>query len=441
LAEFSHNRTTNYLKQIKGSIVFKFGAILTSFISMPIMIKYLGPEAFGIWATMLSFITWVMLFDLGVGNGLKNKISESLAIDDVNSASIYITTAYVVVGLLSLCLFILFFSLSFFISWQEVFNSVVISEEELRLAIITLSFFLFFNFWISLANQIYHGLQNSSVVVFGQFVSNLLSLILICGLYYYASPSLTYMVLCYGLSLITSNIGLSFFIFNKRRDLVPMLTLFDGHKIKPLLTFGLSFFIIQVAVLAIFLSDKVLITQLLGPEKVTPYEVVFKLFSVITIVHGLLLTPLWPAYTDAYHKKDFDWIRKALLNQLRIFVILAVLAILIVQIAPEIIALWIGTSFNVDNTLYLFMGLFIIISVWNNVFAYFVNAIGVLHVQTITAIIAGITNIPLSIYFVENCQMGLSGVVLGTVCSLSIFAVFGSIQVYLIINKSKKEYA
>lgn len=38
---------------------------------MPIMIKYLGAEQFGIWATMLTLITWVMLFDFGIGNGLK----------------------------------------------------------------------------------------------------------------------------------------------------------------------------------------------------------------------------------------------------------------------------------------------------------------------------------------------------------------------------------
>ncbi len=398
-------------------------------------------EMFGIWATMLTLISWVMLFDLGIGNGLKNKVSESLAKNDASLATAYISTAYVVIGLVSLVLFLIFLPLSFWVPWQGVFNTVTISEGNLRIAVMSLSFFVFFNFWISLVNQIYHGMQKSSVVVLGQCISNFLALIAIFSLYKYASVSLTYMVFAYGFSLISANIGISCFLFYKRSDLKPRFSLFDNHKMKPLLSLGLNFFVIQVAVLAIFMTDKILITQLLGPAEVTPYEVVFKLYSVLTIVHGLILAPLWPAYTDAYHKKDFRWIRKTLRNQLKIFLILVLFTILMTAIAPKIITLWIGTSLNVDDKLYLFMGLFIIISVWSNVFAYFVNAIGALRVQTITAVISGISNVPLSIYFAKNLEMGLSGIVLGTVCSLSLFAIFGAVQVYFIMEKSKDQYA
>ena len=97
-----------------------------------------------------------------------------------------------------------------------------------------------------------------------------------------------------------------------------------------------------------------------------------------------------------------------------------------------------GKNIVVQADLYLYMGLFVIISVWSNVFSYFVNAIGALRVQTITAIIAAMINIPLSIYFAKNLQMGLSGIMLGTISSLSIFSVCGAIQVYLIIIKNKK---
>ncbi len=68
----SEVRTTNFLSQIRKSFVFKLGAILSTFIAIPIMIKYLGLEIFGIWSTMLTLITWVMLFDLGIGNHYNN---------------------------------------------------------------------------------------------------------------------------------------------------------------------------------------------------------------------------------------------------------------------------------------------------------------------------------------------------------------------------------
>ena len=211
----SKARSHNYVKQVKGSVLYKVGAVAATFLVMPIMIKYLGVEQFGIWATMLTLITWVMLFDLGIGNGLKNKVAESLAQNNSKQAARFISTAYGLIGIISFALFSIFLVLSFWIPWQVVFNSQAISEAALRQTIVTLSFFIFFNFWISLVNQIYHGLQKSSVVVLGQFISNILSLFLVFFLYQFTQASINLMVWAYGLSLVVANLVLSFFGFKK----------------------------------------------------------------------------------------------------------------------------------------------------------------------------------------------------------------------------------
>ena len=75
---------------------------------------------------------------------------------------------------------------------------------------------------------------------------------------------------------------------------------------KSITSLGFQFFIIQIAVIVIFTTDKILITQLFGPEYVASYDVVFKLFSIITIAHGILMAPLWSAYSDAYHRNDIE---------------------------------------------------------------------------------------------------------------------------------------
>ena len=186
------------------------------------MIKYLGVEQFGIWSTMLTLIGWVMMFDFGIGNGLKNKISESLARNDTQKAAGFISTAYGLIGFISIFLFFTFFSISYYIPWQRVFNTQIISDDELRYAAVALSF---------------------------------------------------------------SNGLLSFLIFSSNVNLKPNLKSFDSKKVYSLLSLGVKFFVIQLAVIVIFMTDKIIITQLLGPENVTPYEVVFKLFSVFTIAY------------------------------------------------------------------------------------------------------------------------------------------------------------
>lgn len=437
MTEVSKARTQNYLKQLKGSAFFKLGAILSTFIAMPIMIKYLGVEVFGIWATMLTLISWIMLFDLGIGNGLKNKISESLAQDDIESASSFISTAYVIIAGVSLALFLVFLLASNWLPWQTIFNTDIVSEVALKDAVITLSFFVFFNFWISLVNQIYHGLQKSSVVVLGQFISNILALAFIYALYLFTEPSIVYMVWAYGISLVIANMLLTAFLFNEHRGFKPTIRMFDSEKIRPLLSLGIKFFVIQLAVLMLFMTDKILITQLLGPAEVAPYEVLFKLFSVFTVLHTLILIPLWPAYSDAYERGDFIWIRTQIKKQILIGIGIVFGAFVFVIIGPVIVAVWIGELVTIPKSLYFMFALFIAFSVWSNVFAYFVNSIGRLSVQLSTAVVAALLNVPLSIIFVKVYGMGLEGIVLATVISLSIYSVLGPIQVFRILRREQ----
>lgn len=212
---------------------------------------------------------------------------------------------------------------------------------------------------------------------------------------------------------------------------------FDKNKVSPLLSLGIKFFIIQFAVLVVFMTDKILITQLLGPEHVTPYEVLFKLFSVFTVIHGLLLAPLWPAYSDAYQRGDLDWIRSSIKQQIKVAMILFVGAFILAAIGHWVVKLWIGDEIVVSNMLYYLFAVFIAFSVWSNVFVYFVNAINEPGVQLYTSIIAAIINIPLSICLVKVFELGLNGIISATIVSLSIFAFLGPIQVFRVIKVSK----
>jgi O-antigen/teichoic acid export membrane protein len=235
--------------------------------------------------------------------------------------------------------------------------------------------------------------------------------------------------------MVVSNLLLIYYFFKKHAEVKPSIKYIDLSRIKEIASLGVKFFIIQMAVLVIFATDNIIITQVLGPEHVTPYNVVFKLFSIITIGHSIILAPLWSAYTDAYTKGDIGWIRNILkkLNMLMIPIIIGVLILII--FARQIINIWIGPVIKFPYLLVLFMGIYTVISVWNNIYAYFVNGIGRIKPQMFSAILGGFINIPLSIYFAKYLSMGISGVILGTIVSLSLFAIIGPIQTYYILNK------
>jgi O-antigen/teichoic acid export membrane protein len=248
------------------------------------------------------------------------------------------------------------------------------------------------------------------------------------------TPSIYYLELVYGISLIISNGALSLWFYSQRQDLIPSLS-FEKKHVRPLLSLGVQFFVIQLAGLVIFTTDKILITQLFGPQYVTQYDVVFKLFGIISLIHALITGPLWSSYTDAYHRGDFVWIKAILRKQLILFGVIVISVIIMIPMVKLIVALWISEDFEVSMPLVISMAGFTLISTWCNIFAIFVNGIGQIKLQLFTAIIAMIINIPLAIYFTKYLGFDVNGIVLATCTSLSLFAIAGPIQVYFILRE------
>lgn len=436
----SKERTRNYHHQIKGSVVYKVVGIAASFFAIPLMIHYLGQEQFGVWSTLLTVMSWVVSFDLGIGNGLRNKVAEALAKNDRVEAAHYIASGYSLIGLIALSLWAVVTVASFFVPWQVVFNTQAIPEATLRFTVQIAVFFIVLNFWIGLIGALLGAVQRTSLVALGQVISNLLALMLVFVLTKTTEASISNLAFVYGVSLVVANVLLSFGFYRQHPELRPKPYL-DKKHVRPLLSVGLQFFTIQLAVLVIFTTDKMLITQLFGPQYVTQYDVVFKLFSVITIAHGLITVPLWSAYTDAYHRNDFPWIKHMLRKQLMIYggIVLSVIAM--VLLARPIIKVWVGSEVIVSFPLVVSMGLLMLVSTWNNIYGLVLGGLGKIRLGSIYTIFTALLNVPLSYYIAVKLDFGVSGIVLGTLVSIFISSIISPIQVYFFIySKSKNNF-
>ena len=51
----------------------------------------------------------------------------------------------------------------------------------------------------------------------------------------------------------------------------------------------------------------ILISNVSGPNEVTSYNIAYKYLGIAMMIYSIILSPLWPAFTDAYTKKDFNW--------------------------------------------------------------------------------------------------------------------------------------
>jgi O-antigen/teichoic acid export membrane protein len=438
-SQVSHVRSSKYLNQLKGSFIFKVLALLASFIVIPLMIKYLGITKYGIWSTILSIMSWILMFDLGIGNGLRNKISESIAKCDLHAAKQYVSTAYASIGLACIFIASCFFLVNESISWNLIFNTDVLTNNELKLIVNISMLFVLVNFILSLINQVLNAVQKTQYVVLNQLLSNVLSLIFVYILYVFTEGAMSYLAFAYGFSILISNSIFSIWFYKSNPNFTPRFSYVRKNRLVDILTLGGRFFVIQIAVIILFTTDKLVITQLLGPAYVTPYDVIFKLFSAITIIHGIIVAPLWTSYSDAFHRGDYTWMRRMMNKQLQVYGLILLGTLFLSLTSLYIIDIWVGELPHLDLHLIYLSALFVVVLAWNNVFAIFLNGINETKLQLRTAIVASIINIPLSIFFVKFYNMGIEGIVLGTIISLSIFALLGPYESYKFLYKVKHD--
>jgi Na+-driven multidrug efflux pump len=156
---------------------------------------------------------------------------------------------------------------------------------------------------------------------------------------------------------------------------------------------------------------------------------------MVTIFHGIIVAPLWSGYTDAYTKGDIHWIRKVILKLNVLMIPIIFIVSLLVIFSKDIISVWVGPNIQFSRLLVILMAAYVVLSIWSNIYAYFLNGIGKIKIQMYSSIVAGLINIPISIFFIYFFDMGTSGVILGTIVSLSLFAVIGPIQSYFVLKK------
>ncbi len=430
MSEKSSFRSRNYFKQLKSSFIFKVLAILASFLVIPVMIQYLGHEKYGVWSTLLSILSWIVMFDIGIGNGLRNKLSESIAKNEYIKAREYISTTYAAIACVAILVGFIFAIISEWINWSRVFNTETVSREMLAVIVNVSMFFVLINFVFATVNQILNALQKTNITVFNQFLANLFSLFFVFVLSKNTDGKLEYIAIVFGLSILFSNMLVSFWFYRRNVIYRPAIHLIKKERLFETLSLGSQFFIIQIAVIVLFTTDRLIISQLLGPEYVTPYDVVFKLFSVVTIFHGIIVAPLWNSYSDAYHRNDYTWMQGMMKRQMKILGFILLATMLLMLLIPSIIQIWIGDINNLSLNMIVSLCFFTLFQAWNNIFAMFLNGINETRLQVRTAIIAAIINIPLSILFVKCFGMGVDGIVLGSIVALGIFSVFGPYESY-----------
>ena len=169
---------------------------------------------------------------------------------------------------------------------------------------------------------------------------------------------------------------------------------------------GIKFFIIQMAMVFIFQSTNIIIAQILGPEQVTVYNIAYKYFTIPMTIALIVVSPLWSAFTDAYTKKDYNWMKKTN-EKLYLFAGLISLVLIIFLLCDNIAyELWIGKDILIPHTISFLMFLNIVAATNYNIFAFIVSGTGKLKLILYTHLCLSIFYIPIGYLVGKKYQLG-----------------------------------
>jgi O-antigen/teichoic acid export membrane protein len=395
--------------------LIKCFSVVISFLLIPLALDYLNPVKFGIWLTLTSVIGWFAFFDIGIGNGLRNKLAEAFAKNDQELARTYISTSYAVLSIIIGIIYLLFILVFPYINWSTILNTPPeMSTEISRLIFIVFSFFSL-QFIVKLISMILKADQRSSISGGINTLASLLSLIFVFILTKTTESSLLWLSVAISAANIIAPMIASIWFFSKDyRHLIPSFKYVKLSCAKDLIGIGFLFFVMQFAALVLFSTDSFIIDQLYGPEEVTPYNIAYKYFSIITMGFAIITTPFWTAYTDAYHKGDIAWIKRITKKLVLFWAGLVFAVLLMIACSGIFYKVWVGDKIHIPLLLSVSMGVWVLISTWTSIFGNFLSGVGKIRLSLYHSVIMIIVNIPLSVFLAKYLNLGSAGVIIGT---------------------------
>lgn len=406
-----------------ASVAAKVTSMLTLFISIPLTLHYLGAERFGLWMTISSVIAMLSFADMGIGNGLLTAIAHAHGRDDHAAIRRYISSATAILSAIALTILCIFFFAYPFIPWAKLFNvsnSVAIQESGWAVAAFVVCFAL--NIVLSSVQRVQLALQMGFVANLWQIAASILALgaVLVVIHFRLGLPWLVGAMSGAPL-LITILNGLVFFTRIKPQ-FRPSPSLVSSVAIREITGVGLLFLVLQLAGAVAYTSDNLVITHYLGPSAVSQYAVHEKMFSVIPMILGMILMPLWPAYGEALERKDGVWVRAVLMKSIRLSLLFsAAMALAIGLMSNYLFSIWLGKGISIVPSLIIALGVWKVVEALASAMAMFLNGVNVVKVQVVVSLTTASLAILMKIMLIGT--VGISAVVISSIVTFLIAAL------------------
>jgi O-antigen/teichoic acid export membrane protein len=406
-----------------GSLLFRVISALTVFATARLTLNYLGAERYGLWMTITSAVLMMGFADLGLGDGVLAAISKDHGEGNLDAVRRTIASSAFVLASIAGILFLIFFLTYWRISWADFFN-VKSPQARAEAGPATAVFLICFlaGLPLSLTASVYSGLQEGFVLRLWQITGSLMGLGAV-GLCIFLRASLPWLVLSISAPPLAALFAGGAALFgHSKPHLRPNSTNLSWRATRELLRRSLIYLgSALLAPVAVF-SDNLMIAHFVSAEAVSGYAVTAKLFGLCTLVPGIVRGSAWPAYVEAFARKDYAWIRRTQRRLIFWTTFLTGLpALFFFAAAPWILKLWLGQEVRPSPALTSGLALWVVLADLQNVAANLLWSVGLAKYDLI--ITAGMTALALALKASLTWKFGVPGVIWGLTISTAVAVV------------------
>lgn len=427
------SRSIMLKKNIVGSLLAKGISILISLVLVPMTLGYVTPEIYGVWLTLSSIIHWLSFFDIGFTQGLKNKLAEALAIGDYKRGRSLVSTTYAMMLAIFLPTCLILSLCVPFIDWPKLLNvdDTFNSEIIKTLYILICAFCL--HMIVGVLSAVIKAYQKEALSSAFLVIGNFLSLIVVYLLTLYTESSL-YLLACSisFLPIIVLIIAGCYLYNSSFKHVKPSVKFVEKRYVGELFNLGYRFFLIQIQYVVLFQTTNFIISNLSGPEDVTTYNIAYKYLNVAMMIFSIILAPLWPAFTDAYAKQDYTWMKGIYTKMTKIYFLVSLSILVLVAMSPFVYSLWIGDKVSMPFVMTATVAIYMIVNMWDSLQVNVINGIGKLKIQIYVTLAGLILHLPVS--YLLGSYIGCYGVIVSMILITSMYSVFMTLQAHKLLN-------
>ncbi|SEM92528.1 Membrane protein involved in the export of O-antigen and teichoic acid [Luteibacter sp. UNCMF331Sha3.1] len=380
------------------SLTAKAIAAVNLFVTFPFVMRSLGAAEFGVWATLVSVITFVGFLDFGIGNGAMNMIADARGRKrDDEIAAILREAARTLMTIAAIMLIGVVFAA--FLPWWRILRLPAAEAAQARVAALVVLTVATVSVPLSLATRAQLGLGMGHVAFRWQAVGQGVALIatifaalIDAGLAWLVAASLTSTVVPAVLN------GVSLWRHPLHGNRRPVACAARPDIRARIRRDGALFFALQLGGALAFTIDLPLIAAIRGPAEAGEYAVVQRLFSLISLSLSLIWVPLWPVYRHAMAASENAWVSRTLvwtLGGAGAFALL--IATAFAGFFPWIATFWLHREFTAPAALLVGFVVWSALDALGQAFATFLNAAGILTFQVAVAVALSILALTLKV--------------------------------------------